>query len=461
LTLEELFDNIQTKNVRIAQYDFSIGGVGAMWGQDLHYPMGINANAWSMQITSSVNPFIKSFVTSDKFSDQKAEQWIIQTKFETPVLNFSDQTVRPLNFDNVTLPINISDTDSFSGGSRMACEDATIHGYGGQIATPIGMWHQFGLIPQGEEGIYLSIEDIPASWRDGVRAFENPSNSGLVWNNSTFSYSTGSIRSLADAVGFEKTRSKKIGRLRRSKTVFEAVVAIPYFVDGEGDKKFFGLSRDQIQEAQDLIRLESDPTASPLATVSGESIVSMVKLMNKYILPPKFDFLKNDGIDPFAMYIFEFSHTFDQDDLSYIWQNLTPRGGKKFEEVTATFSHKLDDLNLLQERDFEKRLRFMVFKVKQRGNNNYFSTIEGQSEEVTRQEDYSFNWPYDYFSLVEFAKMDCQIQYSSDELVTVGDSNQKLNKSLSTGLSGDKGTLPGPSDLRSVADKNKNENENR
>jgi hypothetical protein len=106
LTLEELFDNIQTKNIRIAQYDVSIGGVGAMWGQDSNYPMGINANAWAMQMTSSVNPFIKSFVTSDKFSDQKAEQWVIQTKFETPVLNFSDQTVRPLNFDNVTLPIN-------------------------------------------------------------------------------------------------------------------------------------------------------------------------------------------------------------------------------------------------------------------------------------------------------------------------------------------------------------------
>ena len=29
--------------------------------------------------------------------------------------------------------------------------------------------------------------------------------------------------------------------------------------------------------------------------------------------------------------------------------------------------------------------------------------------------DYSYNWPYDFFSIVEMAKIDCSIEFSEDE----------------------------------------------
>jgi hypothetical protein len=292
----------------------------------------------------------------------------------------------------------------------MACEEATINGYGAEIATPIGMWHQFGLIPQGDEGIYLSLRDVERS--------------DLIFSSSD--------KSLADLVGFEKGE-RKLGRLKRSKTVYEAVVAIPYYITN-GERRFFGIERDVIDDALRNLNYDNPAAsyASTLEVPAGESIVQMVRKMQKYVLPPRLDFVKNDSVNPFAMYIFEFSHTFDQDDLSYIWQNLTPRDGKKFEEATATISHKLLDGELLK--NFKDRVKFMVFKVKQRGNNNYYSVIEGQPEAKTAQSDYSFNWPYDYFSLVEFAKVDCEIEYSSDVKTEVDKSNEQFEKRLDTGV---------------------------
>ena len=51
--------------------------------------------------------------------------------------------------------------------------------------------------------------------------------------------------------------------------------------------------------------------------------------MNKYVLPPQFDFLNNPNVDPIVMYIFEFEFKLDKDDLSRIFilrKILTPMG---------------------------------------------------------------------------------------------------------------------------------------
>ena len=48
------------------------------------------------------------------------------------------------------------------------------------------------------------------------------------------------------------------------------------------------------------------------------------------------------------------------------------------------------------------RVQWMVFKVKSRANNNYFSKVSKHNTEASKiaQYEYSYNWPYDYFSLV-------------------------------------------------------------
>jgi len=107
------------------------------------------------------------------------------------------------------------------------------------------------------------------------------------------------------------------------------------------------------------------------------------------------------------MYIFEFEHTFDKNDLSYMWQNLSPKFGTKFKESSATLSHPMIKGELLE--DLKDKVQWMVFKVKQRANTNYYSNVVGGP--TVEETEFGYNWPYDYFSMVEFAKIDATVDF--------------------------------------------------
>ena len=101
--------------------------------------------------------------------------------------------------------------------------------------------------------------------------------------------------------------------------------------------------------------------------------------MDKYILPPEFDFLRNSETTPVVMYIFEFSHTFDKDDLSYMWQNLAPRDFKTISFEEQSIAHELNSSELLTNAHFmgvesaPPDIRFMAFKVKQKAVGDYYN----------------------------------------------------------------------------------------
>ena len=67
-------------------------------------------------------------------------------------------------------------------------------------------------------------------------------------------------------------------------------------------------------------------------------------------------------------------------------------------------------------------IRWMVFKVKKRAAKDYdkfrrsliSNDVSGFSQTVGK---YSYNWPYDYFSLVELVKLDETVQYTSKDLL--------------------------------------------
>lgn len=419
LTLDELFQEATTRQFRIQPS-------GKVWPNNDpldplltgSFPMHrSNVNRFAMKLDSSILPFAKTFEESKKDPSQKSARWTIQTKFETPVLNFSDKSARPLTLENITLPTNVTGTTIGAFGSQMPCEAGTLNGYGGQTATPIGMWHQFGLIPQGDEGIHLSISDIDV-------AFLKRSNI-----DTSFYPNRDETKSLIDVVGFKPNDSRKIGSLAQSRTVSEAVVAIPYVIKN-GKRRFFEIARGMIDFAEDTIN-EAQAFRST-GIPCGDSIIDMVRKMNKFVIPPRFDFVKHSEITPFATYIFEFNHTFNQDDLSYMWQNIAPPTGKRIEEVTAEISHKVIDIELMEK--MKDKVRWIVFKVKQRGNNNYYSTLAGQSVEKEKQFDYSYNWPYDYFSLVEFVKIDSQVEYSTEKAIDVNESGADTSKELLKGI---------------------------
>ena len=60
----------------------------------------------------------------------------------------------------------------------------------------------------------------------------------------------------------------------------------------------------------------------------------------------------------------------------------------------------------------------MVFKVKQKARTNYFSTQVGRSEGIIasviagQTSGITYNWPYDFFSLVELVKLDAEVDFS-------------------------------------------------
>ena len=296
---------------------------------------------------------------------------IIQPKWEAPILDFSSVSA--------TLPVSGS----------------------GSISK--GMWHQYGSEPSINNGIFLEIQDL------ADEELTKPDLTG----------------SLADLMGFPKSPIK-LGQLLEENIVREAVVAVP-FVQSGNKKRFFNIARGKIKDSLNLMR---DP--SLIATISdppGDSIVDMVRKVKQYIFPPRFDFLTNKTVNPIAMYIFEFEHKFVKQDLIDIWQNLPPSIGRRFEAKTAFVHHELLERELMKGK-VESNLQWMVFKVKQKAADNYFEMLTDSAQEpgfnfeLTKgivknknEFNYSYNWPYDFFSLVELVKMDAEIviENKSDE----------------------------------------------
>jgi hypothetical protein len=352
---------------------------------------------------------------------RKSLRWSIGTKAEFPVLNFRKYS-----------QANISSRTSISASGD------NLH------RTSIGMWHQYGEIPiTNKETVVLQIQDVPIRSRQ-----------------------TGS---LARLLGFDQTPSP-IGKLRERFIIKEAIVAVP-FIEKDCEPKFFRLHQDSkiARKMVDTAMARSRKTMQPDVRrnrpgTPGKSVVDMIDKMQDYVFPPSFDFITYDGrdgdpeVDPIAMYIFEFEKALTKKDLADIWQNLPPSGlvagqkgdiDKDFEHyISAPVSHRLNMSNELLD-DVDDKLKWLVFKVKQKAKMNFYNTIEDSygtrfmgaeaSSRKTNQKRnltaagtmmldkrrsankgdktlyaefepaYSYNWPYDYFSLVELARVETDV----------------------------------------------------
>ena len=78
----------------------------------------------------------------------------------------------------------------------------------------------------------------------------------------------------------------------------------------------------------------------------------------------------------------------------------------------SSVAHELIDAELLNENVLEEnqQLRWMVFKVKQRAASNYYKQIG--SEQEADVPFYTYNWPYDFFSMVELASIDAEVTFT-------------------------------------------------
>ena len=402
------------------QTAFSAGMVHPIYGG-----MAINENA--MQLSSSFNLFGVERVNKqrkDKFgntiqseNELAGKRWVIQPKWESPMLNFKDVD---LNNGNITYPSTFSES------------------------VPRGMWHQFGKIPTDPStGVFMEIEDIPSDW---LRYHYKVINEDTVYNGGSAADSGSEAhlyyKSLTDLFGFNRSQKKdsakvRMGELAEKREVYEAVVAIPYIVQSDDNsaasqdtdamnrKKFISIPKPRFEAA--LKNREGSADGDSLEA-SGESIRKMVQKMKRYVLPPQFDFINFDEIDPVVMYFFEFKYELDKDDLSYIWQNLAPRDFEKITFQEASVAHDLMNTELLEESNIidNPNLRWMVFKVKQKAGKDYYDLIETQAKsarptttldtsDTDKDKEYTqFNWPYDYLSFVELVRMEADVLYKDE-----------------------------------------------
>jgi len=274
--------------------------------------------------------------------------------------------------------------------------------------------------------------------------------------------------SLADICGFETSMSR-VGEVANSKVISEAVVMIPYIPVEEvnrntqsdtlsftsaklshresnsayaptvrfGNKDFFKISRPlMVATVQKLEAGEPISEDSPKTSISD-----MIGKMQKYNIPPMYDFVKSPvSIDPFVMYVFEFEETLNKQDLSDIWQGLMPKCAKaatKYDsdhpENKQVIEHELNDINFFEGKKIPDNVRWMTFKVKRKANTDYYKLTADSSDDANfsfdlssgdNKPDYSYNWPYDYFSLVELSKISGGVSIIPD--VIPDDSDKKV-----------------------------------
>jgi len=407
----------------------------------------------AMQISASLNMLgavknksieydpITNLPIAVKDDTTQGDKWVIQTKWESPVLNFKNAAT-----SSVTWP----DT-SIDHSNGHADDHAVSLPYGTGSFTK-GMWHQYGAMPE-KDGFFVQIMDplntpyvngsrIPTEEEDVLTsAGANPdAPKPLGWGKKVFS--------LADRCGFQKSKPSAVGKIRSSKTISEAVIAVPFFED-EGKRYFATIPRPLFDAAVEMANGKKDQAPMQFPglddMIPGQSIINMVEKMQRYVLPSWLNalFYKESGafhdipagtggVEPIMMYIFEFSRTFDRQDLADMWQNLLPEKAKQIKIEERTITHKIDQSELLGpwvEQGYNNgghlsNIQWMVFKVKQKAKWNYYEKTLDSADDTgfkfkfkhgsndgtkATEPDYNFNWPYDYCSLVESIKMDADI----------------------------------------------------
>lgn len=375
-----------------------------------------------MKVSSSVNLLMSSDQKATTFDPSTGKTttiadkeninpvWVIQTKFETPSINFINADLS----NNIGLKfLSGEKTDNFTRGI-----------YSHMFK---GMWTTYGQPVRDGEGIKLYIQE----------SFEKKK-----------SPLTGSLIDLCGFTGVTEQK-KTIGLLAEKKTVTEGVVAIPYTftkdiagraktipeIIGENGVNetsqrgrgpyYYMINPDTISKLLGNLNMkvatfDQIKIAAESSQYQNNSIVKMILSMTKYVIPPHLDWLRNKSIAPFVMYIADFETIFDKTDLSDIWQGVMPKQATKVELDDITLSHSFTADDFFHGLQPMSDTRFKVFKVKQRANINYYKLTDdsrddtrfqftfGNSKKATIPE-YSYNWPYDYFSTVELVNIEAKL----------------------------------------------------
>ena len=335
-------DYVYTRDMESTTYDAT--SVGYLMAQQISESFHLNQNVPNLLRDGSLDP-----------------TWVIQPKWECPVLNFKDASP--------TTP---------------AAATTTISGNCSTSIVSKGMWHQTGSFAHSRAGITCYI-DTPA--------YVTSNKYGTIRN----------VKSLAELVGFEEGTVKALGNIRDLLTIKEAIVAIPFVIDEDGRRKFYKLPQSANAIAglrQNMMDYIFPPTFDFVTHPTVEPV-------SMYVFEFKTTLGKQDIADIW------------QNMLPKAWRDQSKVD--TFEYQTSTIQHPIGAGELLNKttRKLRSDLRWLVFKVKQRAKSNYttfrdsyLSQTDADGRDDRRRVPYTYNWPNDWLSVVELVKIDEGIQYS-------------------------------------------------
>ena len=407
-------------------------------------------------------------------------RWVIQPRWETPVLDFTHATASALDLSTDT-EVSVTGSPWKSRYQANYYEKLNISNVP-YLTSSTGMWHQSGTVisESDRKGYYLTVE---STRHDPKSGFGDLATACGFLNRDD--------RKSEDKPSLDR-KSYKLGRLAKKKKISEAVVAIPYYLTTNCEMKLFPVDNNHYIEATELNQTKKNELDVLLAAAStpreyelaklgydawfetpgqdaADNIAYQIRMMDKYIMPPHFDFVNNNNVEPHVAYCFQFKTELTQGDLANIWQNLYPSAPTS----AATAQHSkirinpvdsdveyvsgylnTDSIAMLSLRSsnyrdpnkfLEEEVRWLVFKIKMRGESFYkdvsnmsisenirdiisVNDIDIQSKkdipgsepnEKALFSRFGYNWPYDYFSMVELIKIESKVDFYDNRGSTV------------------------------------------
>ena len=512
LSGEELF--VEYNNENGYYYDFDSGSfVGT--NNQVHSLDGVPAygfnRAWQNRQDLDASIVVDNVYPTDAadVSPRDQNKWVIMPKWECPILDFP----------------TANNDYAFSSSVNVGEHDPKVR----------GMWHQYGTMPSSSaEGVFMFISDVSVDSTE-LRLLGNPTGSAAQRSDETtgtflsgtakvelvrkvpkFVIDSGrEVDSLARLVGFKEEeiqspgtfqpeKAKRLGQLAESgeKTISEAVLAMPFYLDPESQEmKVVTLKGNmdslgpKVKEFRKNFTKYSfpPPLKKQLTSLLPPNYPKVSKFINPFggdeydsILPTEED------VNIPVVYLLEHTVALSRQDLADIWQGIMPDIGASMKTSVSAIDHYmpgervsgvgnktifpellLKELELGLPRNGHPRvdlldiapvgtkdgfipdIKWMVFKVKERGvdtfsrfiseelnggpgsfsYDNVFGVIadnlpEEQKDFLRRKKtEYTkglyvsdelgvagntYNWPYDYCSLVELGKLSVNVGFRAE-----------------------------------------------
>ena len=455
-------------------------------------------------------------------------KWVIMPKWECPILDFPSGS-------------NSSSGDRYNFSSSVVTRqfDAPTHGmwhqYGVEPSSSQGVYMFLRNVSYKDSDLRL-VGDPASSSPTGKYELCSKIPQFVFEARGEDSPAIGSLAELVGfdpeeiiESGFDSSRAKRLGELETSdgknyKTISEAIVAMPYYTDSEGKPRTINLKGNYSE--------------------IGPKVKEFRQVFTKYSMPPNLalrllPYLPKDwpnipsNIDPFGgdsldnllpsddveysvpvVYLMEHIVPLTKQDLADIWQGIMPEIGKTVQKSMTSIDHympgnemqagdspifpeilqaqremgfeptgyaRVDLLDTsLGKEGFHPEIKWIVFKVKQRGMPSYTDLIRNEvdgydsisylsqtrntrdldaeaidangqlilsdEEEIKRinhtkaaylaYQSYrggdgssvTFNWPYDMCSIIQTAKITAKVGFRPDLDKEVTEYNQMVQR---------------------------------